>query len=161
MVTLRIYLKIIILVSFFYADENILLLNELKSNAGWVLIDQREDSIMIYEKKINNMELKALRVEKIIDFDYNYILDTVMDIGNYSKALENPDLTSFIVGQKDDFIYAYNHISIPFPFVDDRHYFFKIKKTSDYEIDWILVPESMANSIYEFERHTPWKVILP
>ena len=154
MVTLRIYLKIIILVSFFYADENILLLNELKSNAGWVLIDQREDSIMIYEKKINNMELKALRVEKIIDFDYNYILDTVMDIGNYPKALENPDLSSFVVGQsqKDDFIYAYNHISIPFPFVDDRHYFFKIKKTSDYEINWILVSESEANSIYKFER---------
>ncbi len=148
---LSIYL---IIMSFFICqDENIILLNELKENHGWTLIENRiSDSMRVYEKNIEDMELKALRVEKVIDFNYKYILDTVMDIGNYSKALENPDLTSFIVGQKDDFIYAYNHISIPFPFVDDRHYFFKIKKTSDYEIDWILVSESEANSIYKFER---------
>ena len=62
------------------------------------------------------------------------------------------DLTSFIVGQKDGFFYAYNHIPIPFPFVDDRHYFFKIKKTSDSEVIWTLVPESEARSIYKFKR---------
>ena len=152
-ISFSIYLSLIIISFSICKDENIILLNELKENQGWTLIENRIiDSIRVYEKNIEGMELKALKVEKVIDFNYRYILDTVLDIGNYSKALDSPDLTSFIVGQKDNFIYAYNHISIPFPFVDDRHYFFKIKKTSDYEIDWTLVPESEANSIYKFKR---------
>ena len=140
--------------SFFICkDQNVVLLNELKENDGWILIENRmSDSMRVYEKNIDNMELKALKVEKVIDFDYKYILNTILDINNYSKTLENPDLTSFIVGQKDNFIYAYNHISIPFPFIDDRHYFFKIKKISDYQIDWTLVPEFEANSISKFNR---------
>ena len=140
--------------SFFICkDQNVVLLNELKENEGWILIENRmSDSMRVYEKNIDNMELKALKVEKVIDFDYKYILNTILDIDNYSKTLENPDLSSFIVGQKDNFIYAYNHISIPFPFIDDRHYFFKIKKISDYQIDWTLVPEFEANSISKFNR---------
>jgi len=138
---------------FICTDQNIVLLNELKENEGWILIENRmSDSMRVYEKNIDDMKLKALKVEKVIDFDYKYILNTILDINNYSKTLENPDLTSFIVGQKDNFIYAYNHISIPFPFIDDRHYFFKIKKISDYQIDWTLVPEFEANSISKFNR---------
>jgi len=152
MIIFKIYLSLIIFIFFLYADENIVLLNDLKDNNGWILIDNRLDSIRVYEKNINNMQLKALRVEKVIDFNYEHILNTVIDIGNYSKALENSDLTSFIVGQKDNFIYAYNHVSIPFPFIDDRHYFFKIKKISEYEINWTLVPELEANSIHKFNR---------
>ena len=147
-----IFLNLIIVTFFAHADENAILLDELKENDGWVLVESRSDSIMVYEKDIEKMNLKALRVEKIINFDYRYILNTVMDIGAYPIALESSDLTSFIVGQKNDFIYAYNHIPIPFPFIDDRHYFFKIKKTSSNEIIWTLVSESEANSIYKFKR---------
>ena len=146
------FLIVIIFTFFVHADENSILLDELKENDGWTLVESRFDSIMIYEKDIDSMELKALRVEKIINFDYQYILDTVMDIGGYPEALESSDLISFIVGQKDDFIYAYNHVPIPFPFIDDRHYFFKIKKTSNNEIAWTLVSESEAASIYKFKR---------
>ena len=147
-----IFLNLIIVTFFAHADENTILLDELKENDGWFLVESRPDSIMIYEKNIEGMKLKALRVEKIINFDYQHILNTVMDIGSYPKALESSDLTSFIVGQKDNFIYAYNHIPVPFPFIDDRHYFFKIKKTSSNEIIWTLVSESEANSTYKFKR---------
>ena len=86
---------------FVHANENFMLLDELKENDDWVLVESRADSIVVYEKNIENMNLKALRVEKIINFDYQYILDTVMDISGYPKALESSDLTSFIVGQND------------------------------------------------------------
>ena len=129
MINSKIYLSLIITFTpFIYANENISLLNNLQDNDGWALLDKRLDSIRVYEKKIDNMQLKALKVEKIIDFDYEYILNTVIDVDGYSEALDNSDLTSFIVGEKDRFIYAYNHVSVPFPFIDDRHYFFKIKK---------------------------------
>ena len=147
-----IFSSLIIVTFFAHADENTILLDELKENDGWLLVESRPDSIMIYEKNIEGMKLKALRVEKIINFDYQHILNTVMDIGSYPKALKSSDLTSFIVGQKDNFIYAYNHIPVPFPFIDDRHYFFKIKKTSSNEIIWTLVSESEANSTYKFKR---------
>ncbi len=58
---LSIYL---IIMSFFICqDENIILLNELKENHGWTLIENSiSDSMRVYEKNIEDMELKALRV---------------------------------------------------------------------------------------------------
>ena len=36
-------------------------------------------------------------------------------------------------------IYAYNHFPIPLPFIEDRHYIFKIRRVSKTEVYWHLV----------------------
>ena len=121
------------------ADDNLKILKQLKDNKDWVLVEDRSDSIRVYEKQIDNMDLKALKVEKVIDFDPKPILETVMDINKYSNILSSDDLTSFIIGQRNNLIYAYNHIPIPLPFIEDRHYIFTIKKESNKEVSWSLV----------------------
>ena len=121
------------------ADDNLKILKQLKDNKDWVLVEDRLDSIRVYEKQIDNMDLKALKVEKVIDFDPKPILETVMDINKYSNILSSDDLTSFIIGQRNNLIYAYNHIPIPLPFIEDRHYIFTIKKVSNKEVSWSLV----------------------
>ena len=148
---LKIYLSLMMFIFFISANDNILLLDELKKNEGWSLIENRLDSIRVYEKHIQKMSLKALKVEKIIDFDYEIIFNTVMDIGNYPTIMSSPDMLSFILGQKEEFIYAYNHFPIPFPFIEDRHYFFKIKKVSNKELNWTLLSPSEIDSIYKFK----------
>ena len=91
---LKIYISLIAVVFFVHGDDNLLLLNELKKSEGWDLVESRSDSIRVYEKRIQNMKLKALKVEKIIDFDYSFVLNTVMDLGEYPEIMSNSDIIS-------------------------------------------------------------------
>ena len=129
------------------ADNNLFLLESIKNNEDWVLIDSRSDSLRVYEKEVQELgPLKAFKVEKIIDFNAELIFKTIMDISQHANLMPDDDFKSFIIGQKENWIYAYSHFSIPFTFIDDRHYIFKIQKVSNNEISWILLNEKEAES---------------
>tara|TARA_B100001778_G_scaffold331327_1_gene335534 strand:+ start:25 stop:693 length:669 start_codon:yes stop_codon:yes gene_type:complete len=136
---LKLFFNILFFSTLIISNDNLVLLQSLENNEDWSLIDMRKDSIRVYEKKVEGMDLSALKVEKIIDFNPKLIFETIMDINNYPYIMENPDVTSFIIGQRDNMIYAYNHFPIPLPFIEDRHYIFKIKQVSDTQINWHLV----------------------
>ena len=142
------------LLAFLLSDDNIILLNTLKDSKDWQLIDIRSDSIRVYEKQVEGMNLKALRVEKIVNFNPDLIIESVMDIGRYPEIMSNSDMTSFIIGQRNNMIYAYNHFPIPFPFIEDRHYIFKIKKISNTEINWYLVSQEEVKSTLRLKTIT-------
>ena len=122
------------------------ILNHLKEEKNWILIEQRKDKINVFEMDIPQMSLNALKVEKIVEIDPYKAIDIVMNIGNYPEVMENNTMTSFIIGEKNGEIYAYNKFPIPIPFVDARHYFFKIKKISDFELNWTLLENSEVGS---------------
>tara|TARA_Y100000768_G_scaffold164332_1_gene122945 strand:- start:2228 stop:2926 length:699 start_codon:yes stop_codon:yes gene_type:complete len=121
------------------------ILNHLKEDQNWILIEQRKDSVNVFEMDIPQMNLNALRVEKIVEINPNKAIDVVMNIESYPEVMENNTMTSFIIGEKDGEIYAYNKFPIPIPFVSARHYFFKIKNISDFELNWTLVEVKEIN----------------
>ena len=143
---LRFWYLLIFFIAMLEADDNLKILKQLKDNKDWILVEDRSDSIRVYEKEIDKMNLKALKVEKVINFNPKSILEIVMDINKYSSILSSDDLTSFIIGQRNNLIYAYNHIPIPLPFIEDRHYIFTIKKVSDKEVSWSLVDYAKVKS---------------
>ena len=122
------------------------ILNHLKEEKNWILIEQRKDKINVFEMDIPQMSLNALKVEKIVEIDPYKAIDVVMNIGNYPEVMENNTMTSYIIGEKNGEIYAYNKFPIPIPFVSARHYFFKIKKISDFELNWTLLEDSEIGS---------------
>ena len=129
------------------SKSNQILLNYLKDDNEWILIDSQNDNTRIFEKNIPKMSLNALKVEKIIEINPEEVFKVVMDIENYSDVMDNESMVSYIIGVKDNHIYAYNSFSIPIPFINDRHYFFKINRISDNEINWTLVSrEEVASS---------------
>ena len=143
---LRFWYLLIFFIAMLEADDNLKILKQLKDNKDWILVEDRSDSIRVYEKQIDKMNLKALKVEKVINFNPKSILEIVMDINKYSSILSSDDLTSVIIGQRNNLIYAYNHIPIPLPFIEDRHYIFTIKKVSDKEVSWSLVDYAKVKS---------------
>ncbi len=138
--------------SFLYSNSNLVLLNQLKESEGWVLIKNRTDSIRVYEKNITDMNLKAFKVKKIVSINPENILNTVMNINKYPDVMSNSDMVSFIIGKKKDYIYAYNHFSIPIPFIDNRHYIFKIQKSSANQIEWLLIDDNKVKSLPKFKK---------
>ena len=115
------------------------LLDILKDNNHWVVINSRVDSIQVYEKNIPNMELNALKVEKVISFKRDLIENIIMDINKYPNIMSNEDMISLNLGEGNNIIFGYNHFSFPLPFINDRHYFFKLIKESKTTISWILL----------------------
>ena len=149
MINFIINLKILGLLFFtssYLLSSNQELLNYLKQDENWILIEQRKDNVNVFEMDIPKMRLNALKVEKIVELNPEKAIDVVMDIENYPDVMDNDTMTSFIVGEKNGKIYAYNKFPIPIPFVSARHYFFKIEKFSDYELNWILVSTSEVSS---------------
>ena len=149
------FIIIIIIISsiaFSSSKSNEKLLNYLKDEQNWVLIDSRSDNIRVFEKNVPKMSLNALKVEKIVEIDTDKILKVVMDVNNYPDVLNNESMTSYIIGQKNGDIYAYNNFSIPLPFVSNRHYFFKINQVSKNEINWTLVNWEEVKSSYELKK---------
>ena len=129
------------------ADNNLFLLESIKNNEDWVLIDIRSDSIRVYDNSgTAHYYIVKDKVEKIIDSNAEFIFKTIMDINQYSSFMPDDDFKSFIVGQKENWIYAYSQFSIPFTFIDNRHYIFKTQKVSNNEINWILLNEKEAKS---------------
>ena len=122
------------------------LLEFLKQDENWTLIETKDNNLRIFEKDIPRSNLNALKVEKIVEIDTDKILEVVMDISNYPDVMDNSSMTSYIIGKKDDNIYAYNKFPIPFPFISSRHYFFKINQISSNEINWTLVDNKEAKS---------------
>jgi len=128
-----------LLFSLILSMDNNQLLSELRNERNWTLLEMRSDSINVYEKKIKGLKLRALKVEKVVAYNASSVLDIVLDINNYPTIMKNDDVQSFIVGQKNNNVYAYNYFPIPIPFIDDRHYLFKIQRLNDMELNWSLV----------------------
>ncbi|MDC2984609.1 hypothetical protein OAY83_00895, partial [Candidatus Marinimicrobia bacterium] len=128
-----------LLFSLIFSMDNNQLLSELRNERNWTLLEIRSDSINVYEKKIKGLKLRALKVEKVVAYNASSVLDIVLDINNYPTIMKNDDVQSFIVGQKNNNVYAYNYFPIPIPFIDDRHYLFKIQRLNDMELNWSLV----------------------
>ncbi len=128
------------------------LLNYLKEDKNWLLIDSRKGDLRVFEKDIPKMDLNALKVEKIVEIDTDKILQVVMDIKNYPEVMDNETMTSYIIGKKNNNIYAYNNFPIPFPFISNRHYFFKIDQISSNEINWVLVDNNEVKSSRELSQ---------
>ena len=126
--------------------NNQILLDILKDNNHWVVINSRADSIQVYEKNIPNMELNALKVEKVISFKRDLIENIIMDINKYPNIMSNEDMISLNLGEGNNIIFGYNHFSFPFPLINDRHYFFKLIKESKTTISWTLLSKQEVNS---------------
>ena len=71
---LKLFFNILFFSTLIISDDNLLLLKSLENNEDWSLIDIRKDSIRVYEKRVDGMDLSALKVEKIIDFTRRYSL---------------------------------------------------------------------------------------
>ena len=83
MINFIINLKILGLLFFtssYLLSSNQELLNYLKQDENWILIEQRKDNVNVFEMDIPKMRLNALKVEKIVELNPEKAIDVVMDI---------------------------------------------------------------------------------
>ena len=134
----------------------------LNTNSGWETLEKTNDFISISVKKLDDAELEAIKVEKILEIDPSLITDVIMDVENYNSFLSDAkSLKSLVVERSDIGLVGYQHIKVDFPFFDDREYFFRMNRTPFGDQDdttmcyWVLLdPDYEINKPIESKNTT-------
>ena len=94
-----------------------ILIDELYQDKLWVLEKSTDDSLKIYSKRINGINLMAFRVNKTVTIDPLEIINVVSDLENYANFISNSkNLKTEMLNQNDGSLMAYQHIKISLPF---------------------------------------------
>ena len=121
------------------------LLELLKPNVGWNILETTDDSITISTKNLPGCNLSAIKVEKKLQIIPDIFTEIIMDISNYNKFLSNAkSLNTQILSHSNNSIIGYQYITIDLPFFDDREYIFQINeedKNSTTLCHWILLED--------------------
>ena len=128
-----------------YPNKNLELINHLKPNIGWELLETTDDSINISTKRLPDCNLSAIKVEKKLQIIPEIFTGIIMDINNYNKFLSNAkSLNTKILRRSKNSVIGYQHITIDLPFFDDREYIFQISdqdKDPSLLCQWMLIED--------------------
>ena len=106
-------------------NSNLYIIESLYSNSNWEIIESTNDSIIVSNKKINESNINAIKVEKVVKINpenFKYIL---MNVNDYESFLSNSkSFKSKVIESNSSDLIGYQHIIVDIPFIQDREYYF-------------------------------------
>ena len=132
---IKLYCRFILFIGLFFPSDNQYLLEFMNENADWVY-DYTEDDINV--SVINNDSIPIIRLEKTMK-NVDGLLEIILNVKKYNKVLTERTLTSKYIGEIADTTYGYQITKNYIPFTRNRHLIFKMYKTKENRIDWVLV----------------------
>ena len=104
------------------------LISSLKDDKDWAIINRMKDGSIIKSKKINDMNLSAILVEREIKISPVIIQNILIDILNYNNVLKSSgSLKTKLFKQNNIFLDGYQYIDSGMLFISDRKYCFRMK----------------------------------
>jgi len=142
-------------------DSNGELLKSLYSNLNWDIIETTNDSIIVSQKEIKESSLKAIKVEKIVNIPPELFADVIMNVGNYNSFLTNAEsFKSKVIDVTPTDVIGYQHITVDFPFVDNREYYFYMStnspdiKFNDLISFWTLLDPEINKNLIKINKNS-------
>ena len=147
----RILLIFVVQLVFARSEKNNIEPNELyrllEASKGWVMNDEIE-GYKLFSKKIEDQDLSAVMVTYETSIPLSSIQEVLMDVENYESFLSSSSKMVTKQLKKDDTaVVGYQFIPINLPFMNDRHYCFKLIKNeinvenSKTLVKWFLLDE--------------------
>ena len=151
MIFFRVFLIFIIQLVFARSEKNNIepeeLYKLLEDSKGWVINDEIE-GYKLFSKKIEDQDLNAVMVSYETSVPLVSIQEVLMDVENYESFLSSSSKMVTKQLKKDSSaVVGYQFIPINFPFMNDRHYCFKLIKNeidiknSKTLVKWFLLDE--------------------
>lgn len=120
----------------------------LEASKGWVINNEIE-GYKLFSKKIKDQDLSAVMVSYETSVPLSSIQEVLMDVKNYEFFLSSSSKMVTKQLEKDSStVVGYQFIPINFPFMNDRHYYFKLIKNeinnenSNTLVKWFLLDEN-------------------
>ena len=99
----------------------------LYDEAEWKFVNESSDSISLYLKNLDKINLTAMSVSKSIQLEPKLLKDIIVNVNKYKSFLSSANsLKTIEVLRDSNFLDAYQHIKIELPFFDNRQYFFRM-----------------------------------
>tara|TARA_Y100001968_G_scaffold74092_1_gene65495 strand:+ start:2745 stop:3416 length:672 start_codon:yes stop_codon:yes gene_type:complete len=137
---------VIFSISYLFSNTNYeKLITTLKNDVGWYVINRMDDGSIIKSKKINDMNLSAISVEREIKMSPLVIQDILIDILNYNNVLKSSgSLKTKLFTKNNNFLDGYQYIDSGMPFISDRKYCFRMNylgytNDSNVLMEWYLL----------------------
>jgi len=118
----------------------------LYDEAEWEFVNESSDSISLYLKNIDKINLTAMSVSKSIQLEPKSLKSIIVDVNKYKSFLSSANsLQTIEISKNNNFLEAYQHIKIEFPFFDNRQYFFRMHTDFLYKedistlVEWYLI----------------------
>ena len=143
---IRLYSIYIIFIGLFFPSDNKLLLTLMNENANWIYEYTDED---IKVSVVNNDSIPIIRLEKTMK-NIDGLLEIILNVKDYNNVLTERTLTSKYIGEVADTTYGYQITKNYIPFTRNRHLIFKMYKTGENRIEWVLLDK-------EHPYFTPYK----
>ena len=128
----------------------------LETSKGWEIIDQIE-GYKLFTKNIEDQNLNAVMVSYETSVSPLGIQEVLMDVENYESFLSSSSkMVTKQLKRDSSAVVGYQFIPINFPFINDRHYCFKLIKNeinirdSKTLVKWFLLEED--TKLYEDEK---------
>ena len=119
----------------------------LETSKGWEIIDQIE-GYKLFTKNIEDQNLNAVMVSYETSVSPLGIQEVLMDVENYESFLSSSSkMVTKQLKRDSNAVVGYQFIPINFPFINDRHYCFKLIKNeinirdSKTLVKWFLLEE--------------------
>ena len=119
----------------------------LETSKGWEIIDQIE-GYKLFTKNIEDQNLNAVMVSYETSVSPLGIQEVLMDVENYESFLSSSSkMVTKQLKRDSSAVVGYQFIPINFPFINDRHYCFKLIKNeinirdSKTLVKWFLLEE--------------------
>ena len=152
MIFFRVFLIFIVQLVFARSEKNNIepeeLYKLLEDSKGWVINDEIE-GYKLFSKKIKDQDLSAVMVSYETSVPLSSIQEVLMDVKNYEFFLSSSSKMVTKQLEKDSStVVGYQFIPINFPFMNDRHYYFKLIKNeinnenSNTLVKWFLLDEN-------------------
>ena len=151
MIFCRVFLIFVVQLAFARSEKDNLepleLYKLLEDSKGWVINDEIE-GYSLFSKKIDDQDLNAVMVSFETTIPLLGIQEVLMDVKNYESFLSSSNKMVTKQLKKDSStVVGYQYIPINFPFMNDRHYCFKLIKNeiniedSKTLVKWFLLNE--------------------
>ena len=132
MIFFRLFLIFVVQLVFARSEKNNIepkeLYRLLEASKGWVMNDEIE-GYKLFSKKIEDQDLNAVMITYETSIPLLGIQEVLMDVENYESFLSSSSRMVTKQLKKDDTaVVGYQFIPINFPFMNDRHYCFKLIK---------------------------------
>lgn len=147
-------LTILLQLSVVYGNlENYGLLDSLRNNQGWSDEKILENGDLIEWKRIEDADLKAVRVTRSVSINPDTIIDVLEDVTSYNRIIQsNKSMNCELIERTEEYIDGYQYLKVPL--FKNRHLVFRMftrENESEPGIvtsSWILLEEENEHNYW-------------
>ena len=139
---MRNYIFFMFLSLLFSYENNSDILGKIFESKGWLEVERISDSLTVYKKKLDEIDIPVFKATVVTDIDMDGILEAILDADGQEVFLEDSYLkeSKLLDYTIDDTTFLYQILDLPV--ISNRHYITKnytdTVSATHFRLNWVI-----------------------